>query len=225
MSGPNDASHNSALDLKIVHSKEAPGILVVSESLDLVDINAKASSILQYWNQAESEGFASQMLPSPIRSFCRALLSSLPFEPNLIDRHPVHTTEIINAPHQQIFIHGLWVPDMYGGREGRLLLIVVPMMHQKTLTHCKSIDRIMLTPREKHVAQHLADGLTNKEIANKLDLSEYTVKDHVKRLMRKTQTTTRTAVVSKLIALHKVTLISKSRADQDTDDTPLKHTA
>lgn len=83
----------------------------------------------------------------------------------------------------------------------------------------------MLTPREKHVAQHLADGLTNKKIANKLDLSEYTVKDHVKRLMRKTQTTTRTAVVSKLIALHKVTLISESRADQDTDDTPLKHTA
>ncbi len=89
----------------------------------------------------------------------------------------------------------------------------------------KPMGRLTLTPRETKVAQYLVDGLTNKEIANKLGLSEYTVKDHVKRLMRKTQTTTRTAAVGKLIALYKLTLGSDFRIGQATDDKPLQKTA
>ena len=42
-------------------------------------------------------------------------------------------------------------------------------------------------------------GFTNKEIANRLNLSEHTVKEHLKRMMQKTQTTSRTGLLSCMI--------------------------
>jgi DNA-binding CsgD family transcriptional regulator len=42
-----------------------------------------------------------------------------------------------------------------------------------------------LTDREKEVLQLLAQGKTNKEVANMLDLSVYTVEGHRGNLMQK----------------------------------------
>ncbi|MCE7976493.1 MAG: DNA-binding response regulator, partial [Nitrospira sp. NTP1] len=38
-------------------------------------------------------------------------------------------------------------------------------------------------------------GWTNKEIANALNITEQTVKEHIKHIMRKTNSTTRTGVL------------------------------
>jgi len=43
----------------------------------------------------------------------------------------------------------------------------------------------ILTEREQQVVELVADGLTNKEIARKLDISPATVKVHVERLIGK----------------------------------------
>lgn len=56
---------------------------------------------------------------------------------------------------------------------------------------------IKLTPREKRVVQLLSQGMTNKEVANGMHIGEYTVKHHVKQIMRKFQVTTRAAIVAK----------------------------
>jgi DNA-binding NarL/FixJ family response regulator len=42
-----------------------------------------------------------------------------------------------------------------------------------------------LTRREQQLVQLLSEGLTNKEIAAQFDLSEQTVKNHVRRMLRK----------------------------------------
>jgi two-component system nitrate/nitrite response regulator NarL len=49
-----------------------------------------------------------------------------------------------------------------------------------------------LTPRECEILQCITDGRSNKEIARNLNLTEATVKAHVKALLRKTQMTNRT---------------------------------
>ena len=43
----------------------------------------------------------------------------------------------------------------------------------------------LLTPREIEVLEALAEGLSNKAIARKLDISQHTVKFHIKSLFRK----------------------------------------
>lgn len=49
-----------------------------------------------------------------------------------------------------------------------------------------------LTSREKDVLRLLAEGLANKEIARDLDISETTVKSHVKSIMQKLDVSSRT---------------------------------
>ena len=53
-----------------------------------------------------------------------------------------------------------------------------------------------LTPREVQVLQHLAKGLANKEIADVLNISDHTAKDHLKSILGKLKVVDRTEAVT-----------------------------
>ena len=53
-----------------------------------------------------------------------------------------------------------------------------------------------LTEREQQILRLVADGLSNREIADQLFLSRYTVESHVKRIYRKLAVSSRTGAVS-----------------------------
>ncbi|HWT22839.1 MAG TPA: response regulator transcription factor, partial [Solirubrobacteraceae bacterium] len=53
-----------------------------------------------------------------------------------------------------------------------------------------------LTPRELEVLRLLADGLTNRQIAERLVVSEHTVHRHVTNLLRKLGLSSRTAAAA-----------------------------
>ncbi len=55
--------------------------------------------------------------------------------------------------------------------------------------------KLGLTPRQQQLLAFLARGLTNKEIAANLNLSEFTVKNHVHRIMRQLNAESRYAAV------------------------------
>ncbi len=59
---------------------------------------------------------------------------------------------------------------------GNLERVSVPLSEKST---------VHLTPREVEVARFLAYGASNKQIAQKLDVSDFTVRDHVSCLLRK----------------------------------------
>ena len=54
-----------------------------------------------------------------------------------------------------------------------------------------------LTPREAEVLQLLADGLGNKEIAMKLNISEHTIKFHMRSILGKLGAVSRTEAVTR----------------------------
>jgi DNA-binding NarL/FixJ family response regulator len=53
-----------------------------------------------------------------------------------------------------------------------------------------------LTPREKQVLNELAKGLANKEIADVLNITEHTTKDHLKSILAKLRVADRTEAVT-----------------------------
>ena len=57
------------------------------------------------------------------------------------------------------------------------------------------VAQVQLTPRELSTLRHMADGKTNKEIANDLGISERTVKTHLGHLFEKLGVTSRTEAV------------------------------
>lgn len=57
-----------------------------------------------------------------------------------------------------------------------------------------------LTPRQLQLLRLVAEGLTNKEIAANLNLSQFTVKNHLRRVMRQVEATSRYDAVDLLRA-------------------------
>lgn len=70
----------------------------------------------------------------------------------------------------------------------------------------KLISSITMTSREKQVIALIADGLTNKEIAQKLHISNFTVKSHVHNILEK-------------LALHSRLQIAKYAHDMEAEKT------
>jgi two-component system nitrate/nitrite response regulator NarL len=68
-----------------------------------------------------------------------------------------------------------------------------------------------LSERELSVMRSLRDGLSNKEIARRLDISEATVKVHVKAILRKTRARNRTqvAILASKIELEQAPHVSR----------------
>lgn len=58
------------------------------------------------------------------------------------------------------------------------------------------VDRGLLTFREKEILNLVAQGLSNREIAEQLFVSRYTVESHIKHIYRKLSVTKRTKAVS-----------------------------
>jgi DNA-binding NarL/FixJ family response regulator len=60
---------------------------------------------------------------------------------------------------------------------------------------------VLLTPREMEVLSAIAEGLSNKAIARKLEISQHTVKFHVESLFRKLAVRSRAEAIMKSIDL------------------------
>jgi DNA-binding CsgD family transcriptional regulator len=60
-------------------------------------------------------------------------------------------------------------------------------------------DLGLISNSEKKVLTLMADGLSSKQIADRLNLSEHTIKNHRKNMLRKTETTSSSALVKKAI--------------------------
>lgn len=53
------------------------------------------------------------------------------------------------------------------------------------ITHRSDRDTVVLTPREEEVAALVAQGLTNRQIASELSISEHTVATHITKILKR----------------------------------------
>jgi two-component system, NarL family, nitrate/nitrite response regulator NarL len=82
--------------------------------------------------------------------------------------------------------------------------VYVPATLQQALSGASQPNGFGLTPQETRVLSRLAHGLTNKEIAKEMDLSEVTVKMHVRSMLRKVGASNRTqaALIARRAGIH-----------------------
>lgn len=94
------------------------------------------------------------------------------------------------------------------------------------ITNCRSaqtvVARPVLTVRQQRLTALVAKGLTNKEIASRLSLSQYTVRNHIHRIMKQVDAKSRSQAVETILS-HGYTLIQDSGQESSTDG-HLRHT-
>jgi len=77
---------------------------------------------------------------------------------------------------------------------------LLPSSHAAVVVAPRTPRGSALTPREIDVALLLSEGQTNKQIARQLGISDFTVRDHVSRLLGKFEAKSRTRLAAVLSA-------------------------
>ncbi|MCW5798337.1 MAG: HTH luxR-type domain-containing protein [Nitrospira sp.] len=183
----------------LADQRTGAGIVVLSSSMQLLHMNRQAAELSKLINMAEKGGTpakaAQGVLPSALTELCTEILKALQVRTEAKDWEQFEVKKIAGNPNQPVLLRGFGLPDRGGIQYARLVVTLEELGRRQQLNTDQAKERFQLTNREQSVVENLAKGWTNKEIANALKITEQTVKEHIKHIMRKTNSTTRTGVL------------------------------
>ena len=106
-----------------------------------------------------------------------------------------HSFEIYGGLVAAIFAAlGIWLGLRMTGRPTEKEVVVV-RASEPFVVNATRLEQLGITPREHEILTHIAAGLSTREIAEKLFVSENTVKTHASRLFDKLDAWRRTQAV------------------------------
>ena len=108
-----------------------------------------------------------------------------------------HSLEIYGGLVALVFAAlGIWLGLKLTRTTERIVVREVPVPTDAPfVVRTESVERLGVTPREMEIQHLIAAGLSNREIAERLNVSENTVKTHAARLFAKLNARRRTQVV------------------------------
>ena len=178
----------------------ATGIILFNSTGQLLFMNNEAQSLIRQLQPPSTRENGTGLIPEEIHTIIRDLIGRLMQCDHPKDCESLQVERLCFASNQRLLLRGLCIPDEPLARNSRFLVIMEKLNQQKLECPDANIQqRYHLTEREQMVIIYLMLGFTNKEIANRMNLSEYTVKEHLKRIMHKTKTTTRTGLLARMI--------------------------
>jgi len=180
-------------------SYSSNGVIFFTSMGQLLFMNKEAQVCIRQLQPLATRENGACLIPHEVHSVVRDLISRLMECDHPKDCESIQVERLSFSSDQRLLLRGFCIPDEPITRNSRLL-VIIEKLHQKLECPDPNVQhRYHLTEREQMVIIYLMLGFTNKEIANRLNLSEYTVKEHLKRIMQKTKTTTRTGLLARMI--------------------------
>jgi DNA-binding CsgD family transcriptional regulator len=177
----------------------ATGVILFTSMGQLLFMNNEAQAFIQQLQPLATRENGTCLIPEDVHSLVRDLISRLMECQHPKDCELIQVERLSFASEQRFLLRGICIPDEPLSRNSRLLIIMEKLHQRIECPDTNMQERYHLTEREQMVIIYLMLGFTNKEIANRLNLSEYTIKEHLKRIMQKTRTTTRTGLLARMI--------------------------
>jgi DNA-binding CsgD family transcriptional regulator len=190
-----------AIDLRhIAEKRTGPGIMVFNLSRRLVYQDREASELCKEVNLLDAPEDR-ESLPQRVVAVCNEVISQMRRRTHAKDWEQFRIKGVLSSCRRPILICGVGLPNHENPQQAQILITIEVLGRRKhgILEHSK--ERFHLTVREVTVIQHLLKGWTNRQIGNSLGVREQTVKEHIKHIMEKTNTTTRTGVLVQLLRL------------------------
>lgn len=164
--------------------EDNPKFIVVKTVSDIDEIEEQqADVILLDWNETDYESIKQQFIPATII---------------LVDEFAdFNLLTILAAGVKGILPQTSMESEIIAAVEAVVSGLIV--LHSQVVNNrqlLKETNLQILTPREIEVLQMLTNGLSNKLVAQKLHISEHTVKFHVSSIFQKLDVSTRTEAVA-----------------------------
>ena len=169
-----------------------PGLIVVDSSLNVVACNGEALQILTFPDPPEKICHLDNWLTNKIRT-------------DLLGRHsPPKIVDGFRSAKRMYLCRSfpleLRVRQANGSGSPTGLLIVILERRSNEATKINEIsERFGLTAREQETVKYLLEGLTSKEIAQRMKISPNTVKAFLRLVMVKMNVSTRSGIIGRIV--------------------------
>ena len=193
--------HTDAAELQqIAEKREGPAIMMFSSSLKLLYQDQEAWKRCTEINQQDDKS-SRGILPTAVIEVCNEVKKQLQLRIHSKDWEQFRVKRVLMDSQRPMLVSGVGLPTPDHPEEAQMLVTIEVIGRQQHAVLEQSKERFLLTEREGTVVEHLLKGWTNKEIGNALGITEQTIKEHIKHIMEKTKTTTRTGVLVQLLGL------------------------
>ncbi len=189
----------------LIEQRVSPGMLVLAPPMRLLHMNQHAWEMIRNIPHVDRENahvkHAKGLLPKCLHEICAEILESLRDRNHAKDWERFEIKRVVGSPHRPVLIRGFGVPDLSGRVHSRVVLLLEAIGRRKEELNAETRERFQFTEREQSIVQCLAKGWTNKEIGGALQLALPTVKEHIRHIMTKTNTTTRTGILVRVFRM------------------------
>jgi len=180
-------------------SLTGPGLLAFTPSLQLLCMTDGARELCDRLNRSSKSRATKGVLPRAVLELGEEIATRLRATVDPKDWEQAQLTYLVGDRDGAVLLSGVGMPS-FGGLEGaRIVVLMEAVDPEKTGLPQSAQERFRLTDREQTIVIYLLQGLTNKQIANRMGISIYTVKEHFKRLMPKAHSTTRAGLAAKIL--------------------------
>jgi len=167
--------------------RSAVGFLLLDSSLRPIAFNAEAIRVLSYPNHLANVRPADVFLAERIRE-------------SLLDREPSRESPLVNKfrSGRRRYVCRTFSVDTKGPSHASIA-VLLERAPVGLLSLSPVSEQFKLTRRERNALEHLLQGLSNKEIANRMSVSPNTVKAFLRLIMLKMEVSSRAAIVAKIM--------------------------
>lgn len=188
---------NIALD--IIKKRALPGVLIIGTDNRLLYANREAMDMLPALHDCtRNDVMTPTTIPPAITDLCDRLGNT--HHADTPHQREVPACEIVD-PEAGLpcSLRAFYVGAIDEGEQARHIMVLVErIIEKREVDYTRVKGDYGLTKRETDVLRHICGGLTNREIAEKMFISEYTVKDHIKKIMKNMGASSRSEIIAML---------------------------
>lgn len=185
--------------LKIMENKLSTGLILLDYSMQLIYMNQKAKEFCR-----DLIGYPSLQdiyihIPLMLLEDCHAISEELKRFPADFLVLPKCRVIRINSS-EKFYVRSQVIEKEISSENCRLFMISIEEMSDSRRIDKNSLKKTYyLTDREIDIVLHIFKGLKNAEIAQRLFVSEITVKKHIQNIFQKLGVKTRTALIHRIL--------------------------
>ena len=175
-----------------------PGLIVIDGSLGVVAYNGEALQILTYPDQPDKIRHLDTWLTGKIRSDLVGKQSPPQFVDTFRSAKRMYLCRSYPLDLKGHHTNGSASSNGSALSNG-LLIVMLERRCNEAVKLTEIADRFGLTARERETVQYLLEGLTSKEIAQRMKISPNTVKAFLRLVMVKMGVSTRSGIIGRIV--------------------------
>lgn len=185
--------------LQIIDNNWSTGLILLTDSMQLIYMNQKAKDVCQCLTGYPVIQDLYSRIPQVLLKDCHGIMEELrrcPADCLILPKYRV--VRINNS--EKFCVSSQVIEKEISSANCRLLLISIEEMNESKRIDQHRLNKVYhLTNREMDIVRHICKGLRNAEIAQKLFISEITVKKHIQHIFQKMGVKNRTALIHRIL--------------------------